>query len=144
MDNSCSCDTCKNMCRIPCWGYPQQFKKLIDLGYGEHMAVDYWIGESNYVYMLCFNQKNNNSKEISYWKDDGNCVMQDENGLCKVHNIEKPAEGKNAHHDDSQSEFSSNEIRTLIKDAWDTDFGKRLVLEFIEKYNIEGININVT
>lgn len=145
MNNSCTCNTCKGMCRIPCWGYPQQFKKLIDLGYSDYMAVDYFIEkDGSYTYLLCFNQKDNNSKKMSFAKNNGKCIMQDKEGLCKVHYIEKPAEGKNAHHDKSESILTSEQIRELIKDSWNTDFGKRIVLWFIEKYNIKGVNINVT
>ena len=38
----CMCSQCKNQCRIPCLGTPEDIERIIDAGYGDRLALTQW------------------------------------------------------------------------------------------------------
>lgn len=43
VESSCSCTTCKNMCKqSPCFPTPEEVEKLIDAGYKDQLMASYW------------------------------------------------------------------------------------------------------
>lgn len=38
--SECSCEKCKNLCRTPCLGTPEDINKLLEAGYGKRLNFD--------------------------------------------------------------------------------------------------------
>ena len=90
----CSCDTCAQMCKDrPCWGTPEDIKKIIDAGFRERLMIDYWVASPN-IYMLApaiVGHENGNAPDYP----EGRCTFLDANNLCELHTLGiKPTEGK--------------------------------------------------
>lgn len=89
----CKCERCKNQCKTPCLGTPQDIKKLIDAGFKDYLIAKQWafglvLGRLEYTIPMV----------QAIQKDDGWCIFYD-NGLCKLHNLSlKPTEGRLSHH----------------------------------------------
>lgn len=88
----CKCLLCKNQCRTPCLGTPEDILRLLENGYKSCLAVTYW--EAGILMGGC-------SRPIIMIQakdNDGHCIFY-QDGLCKLHNKGlKPTEGKLSHH----------------------------------------------
>lgn len=40
--SECSCEKCKNLCRTPCLGTPEDINKLLEAGYGKRLTPVLW------------------------------------------------------------------------------------------------------
>ena len=120
----CSCDTCKSMCKTcPCIGTPYDIGRLVDAGYKDKLAnttlasdfVMQTFGKPVEIIGLKFDEKT------------GHCVMLDEKGLCKLHNLDlKPLEGRTASCNKNNM-VSNSKIYTQICVEW---------LEFMPNFNM--------
>ena len=88
----CKCNACKQQCKTPCLGTPEDIRKLLLHGYGDRLAVSEWcvgmiIGiEDSPITML---QAKYDENGCTFFKD----------GLCELHDKGlKPTEGKLSHH----------------------------------------------
>lgn len=90
----CKCQKCKNQCRIPCLGTPQDILRLIEAGYQERLKPTYWcvgliLGKLNYSIVMI----------QAIQTDEGWCIFHKE-GLCELHDLgHKPTEGRLSHHE---------------------------------------------
>ncbi|WP_239063424.1 hypothetical protein [Bacteroides sp. 51] len=88
----CSCDDCKEQCKTPCLGTPKDILRLIDAGFINELKKTVWmvgatLGECPPIPMIQIKTEN------------GRCVFQREDGLCKLHPLGlKPMEGKLSYH----------------------------------------------
>lgn len=124
--NECSCKECREMCIRPCWGTPEEISILLDLGFAELMMLDYWEEDDWRCEIVCPAE---NGKEGDYagfipWNG---CVLQDDNGLCKIHNICKPIEARL--HTHIGNEFSWDTISTheRVMNSWRSQEGLNVV-----------------
>lgn len=42
-EQPCSCDKCKNMCRVSCIGTPKDIEAIIDAGYADRLKETIWM-----------------------------------------------------------------------------------------------------
>lgn len=89
---SCRCAKCKEQCRTPCLGTPEDILRLINAGYKERLAPTLWgvgllLGRLPYAVPMVQAQQIN-----------GYCIFF-RNGMCELHDAGlKPTEGRLSHH----------------------------------------------
>lgn len=73
-EQPCTCDKCKNMCKVPCIGTPKDIEAIIDAGYADRLKETMWM--------------------VGYLAvKDGRCVFRRPDGLCELHDCGlKPTE----------------------------------------------------
>lgn len=140
-DAECSCDLCKQMCKLPCWGTPDEIRKLMDLGYGPRLMYDYWVGnfrndenDNADIGIISVAEKGREGEEASSWRDEG-CTFQMENGLCEIHTICKPVEGRKGGACENAKHPVCDTIHADVARLWDTPEGRAVVAEWYKKYH---------
>lgn len=110
----CKCEACRNQCRTPCLGTPDDILRLMDAGYTDKLAVTYWcvgmfLGRLDYPIMMV----------QAVTTDEGWCVFHHE-GLCELHDKGlKPAEGRLSHHSISKENYSfSKSLAYHVAKEW--------------------------
>ena len=89
----CTCRACKEQCRTPCLGTPDDIMKLIEAGYIDKLLPTGWVvgmmlGKIDHVIPMVQLKK----------AENGFCVLY-KDGLCLLHELGlKPTEGKLSHH----------------------------------------------
>lgn len=89
----CKCRACKEQCRTPCLGTPDDIMKLIEAGYIDKLLPTGWVvgmmlGKIDHVIPMVQLKK----------AENGFCVLY-KGGLCLLHELGlKPTEGKLSHH----------------------------------------------
>lgn len=96
----CKCQKCKQQCRTPCLGTPEDILRLIKAGYKERLAITHWWvgiarGKLDFpVIMIQARQEEN-----------GYCTFFHD-GLCELHDLGlKPTEGRLSHHSITKENF---------------------------------------
>ncbi len=96
----CKCQTCKQQCKTPCLGTPEDILRLINAGYKERLAITHWWvgiarGKLDFpVIMIQARQEEN-----------GYCTFYHD-GLCELHDLGlKPTEGRLSHHSITKENF---------------------------------------
>ena len=129
----CACEECMEMCSRPCWPLPEEAEQMIELGYTDRMMLDWWVGggeliscDDDYEYradilILSPACKGNEGRRASGWPDKS-CTLQNDLGLCKIHGICKPYEGRISRHD-----RDSDNAHKKVSVAWNTEYGRSVV-----------------
>lgn len=138
----CNCETCKNMCRRPCWPTPEDAKRLIDSGYAEKLMLDKWIGgfddSGEDVFLLCPANPGYETSFAPITRLHSGCTFFD-NGNCTLHDLGlKPTEGKAAHHSFTASQ--SNELHESVARTWDNPDAQRIVEEWKTLVNYDEMD----
>ena len=96
----CKCQKCKQQCKTPCLGTPEDILRLIKAGYKERLAITHWWvgiarGKLDFpVIMIQARQEEN-----------GYCTFFHD-GLCELHELGlKPTEGRLSHHSITKENF---------------------------------------
>lgn len=121
---TCTCDTCKDMCYRPCWPTPDEAQRLIDAGHLKDLALDtYYIGGQP---VEVLRPQNANDSERR-------CIFQDrETLLCRVHGTDlKPIEGRLAHHELIETGKGAA-LRRAIAKLWKNKKGRELIEQWID------------
>lgn len=89
----CNCERCKNQCRTPCLGTPQDILRLVESGYGNRVEPSLWaVGMVLGRYPLPIPMIQARQEA------NGFCTFYHD-GVCELHNLElKPTEGTLSHH----------------------------------------------
>lgn len=115
---SCSCDTCKAMCRrSPCMPTPADVRALERAGYGQHLKASTYIdvGAGMIPYVAVMPRST-----------EAGCIFLDCNGLCVLHDQGlKPTEGRLAHHSGPD-----NGLRVSIARTWYNQEGLETLLPY--------------
>ncbi|WP_289764480.1 hypothetical protein [uncultured Duncaniella sp.] len=88
----CQCAKCREQCRTPCLGTPEDILRLLQAGYKKQFAPTLWgvgvmLGHIPYLIPM-----------IQAKRENGYCIFYRE-GLCELHSLGlKPTEGKLSHH----------------------------------------------
>lgn len=130
---TCSCQTCQNMCReVPCWGTPQEIASLIRLGYGHRLMLHKrrHPRQNREIWVICPALRGREGKTCSYYTKSSGCNFQTANGLCSLHNICKPIEGRLAM---CRGPEPIN-LRDQVLLTWDSDEAKNLIVEWKKQY----------
>lgn len=128
---TCNCEYCKNMCQVPCWGSPEEIRKLISLGYGPKLMLNSrwkYRPEEHEVFLICPSHK---------WAGGGSdwgsthqgCTLQ-KKGKCTIHNVCKPIEGRLAICEGREPA----DLRDRVLAMWDNPAAQRLVKRWILKF----------
>jgi len=98
----CKCRKCKEQCKTPCLGTPDDILRLIRAGYKDKLASTAWcvgmaLGRINFPVPM-----------VQAIQTASGCVFY-KNGLCELHDARlKPTEGKLSHHSIRQENYKFN------------------------------------
>lgn len=98
----CKCRKCKEQCKTPCLGTPDDILRLIRAGYKDKLAGTAWcvgmaLGRINFPVPM-----------VQAIQTASGCVFY-KNGLCELHDAGlKPTEGKLSHHSIRQENYKFN------------------------------------
>jgi hypothetical protein len=123
--SECSCDKCKSACRTrPCWGTPAEIRRAIDAVGANNFMYDYWVEDGGDIPIIAPAIVGCEGGNAPSWPD-GQCCLQDENGLCKIHAF-KPFEGAAT---DSHRKVPEIEgwLHMAVAMTWNTPEGKDVV-----------------
>jgi len=116
------------MCEIPCWPTPEEANKLLKLGYGHQLCLDHYYNH-NYgpmVWALAprrIPNKRETPKDLrKYGPGLSGCCLQTKEGLCSIHNICKPIEGRLASSHINLEDEGHN-LRYSVGKMWMTAYG---------------------
>ncbi len=123
---SCKCESCRNQCRTPCLGTPEDILKLIEAGYVDRLKPTMWLtgmalGKLTYPIPMV-------QAEVM---ESGWCTFRRDDGLCELHDLGlKPTEGKLSHH-------------TITKENYNFSRGLsyQVAKEWLEPKNTNLINL---
>lgn len=124
-ETSCTCKECVNMCKKrPCWGTPEEIKKIIDHGYAWALMRDYWVGrfredQEGDVYIISPAIVNYQGKSAPNWPR-GRCIFLNRDDRCEIYFM-RPIEARVAHHNQTVG------IHKEVAETWDTPEGQKLV-----------------
>lgn len=112
---SCACEKCRNQCKTPCLGTPEDIERLIEAGYGDRLSpTEWWAGSLMGVVkgpVLMIQAKR---------EDNGWCTFRRPDGLCELHDKGlKPTEGKLSHHTMGLDNFDPRRsLAWLVAQEW--------------------------
>ncbi len=88
----CQCQKCKDQCRTPCLGTPDDILRLIEKGYADRLSISYWaVG-------MVIGKLPAPIPMVQAKQTENGCAFF-QNGLCELHELGlKPTEGKLSHH----------------------------------------------
>ncbi len=132
--SSCQCPTCRNQCRTPCLGTPDDILALIEAGYRDKLMPTQWcvgmvVGKLGYpITMLQAIQG-----------ADGWCVFRTADGLCGLHNAGlKPTEGKLSHHSITDENFDFYKgLSYNVAKEWLMEENMPVIEKIVELYAAE-------
>lgn len=86
-EQPCTCDKCKNMCKVPCIGTPKDIEGIIDAGYADRLKETTWMVGFRFA-------REKPIEMIQPTEKDGWCAFRRADGLCELHDRGlKPTEG---------------------------------------------------
>lgn len=113
--SACSCESCKNQCRTPCIGTPEDIERLIEAGYTDRLAPTLWaagivMGVTDKVIRMVQPKR----------EDNGWCTFRTPEWLCELHDKGlKPTEGRLSHHSLSIGSYKADRNLTwLVARQW--------------------------
>lgn len=92
--SACSCDRCRDQCKSPCLGTPEDIEKLVLAGYQDRLARTIWLAGK----VMGITDKG--VELIAPWvdKETGFCTFY-KDGWCELHEKDlKPTEGRLSSH----------------------------------------------
>ena len=96
----CKCQKCKQQCKTPCLGTPEDILRLIKAGYKERLAITHWwvgVARGNLDFPVIMIQARQ--------EENGYCTFF-RDGLCELHDLGlKPTEGRLSHHSITKENF---------------------------------------
>ena len=135
VSHACSCETCQNMCQVPCWGSPAEIQKLLDLGYGDKMMLaerDHPKQKGRCIAVISPAKGGREGKDNI--ATETACVFQSNEGLCGLHNICKPIEGRLAICNNTAKSRQPVDLRDRVAEMWDTPEAQALVRDWVFTY----------
>jgi len=136
---TCTCETCQGMCDVPCWPSPEEAKRLIKLGYGpklmvcERLCLKKEEGvKYRYISVLSPAKEGREGKDNK--EVDEGCTFQVK-GLCQLHTICKPLEGRLA----TCKGREPVDLRDRVAELWDNAEAQQILEEWVQVYG-EGEN----
>lgn len=128
------------MCKRPCWGTPEDAKRLIDAGYGHRLTRDFWGSREDGVnvdtHILCPALKGYEGTKAPFFpRSEEGCTFW-KDGLCELHDLGlKPIEGKLATCKPSELDESGEiALHEEIYLTWKNPEAQQFVMDWEEKY----------
>jgi Fe-S-cluster containining protein len=120
--SECSCNRCKKMCSEsrPCWGTPNDMKRIIENGFTNRIMLDYYEGELDnktikYTEIVTPALVGCEGSRAPFWPV-GRCTFYTDDGKCEIHDI-KPTEGCVVNHKQSYDGLHTSLVETWTKRA---------------------------
>ncbi len=131
---ACKCEQCKNQCRTPCLGTPEDILKLIEAGYVERLKPTMWLtgmalGKLTYPIPMVQAET----------MDNGWCTFRREDGLCELHDLGlKPTEGRLSHHLITKENFTfSKSLSYNVAKEWLDPKNVKIINQITKHYDNE-------
>lgn len=106
-EKSCTCEHCKNMCKVPCIGTPRDIEAIIDAGYADKLAMTKWMVGKIYANEPPIDM-------IQPLSENGWCLFRKPDGLCELHDLGlKPTEGVLASCKEKNIEYKDSVLRAV-------------------------------
>jgi hypothetical protein len=137
---SCKCRLCKEQCRTPCLGTPEDILSLIEAGHGDKLYLTEWcvgifVGKLYYSIRM-----------VQALQTADGCVFRMEDGLCLLHDSGlKPTEGKLSHHSITKENFKfSRGLAYNVAQEWMDEKNRPLVNQILGLYGskFEAVSIS--
>ena len=144
---SCSCEKCTRACRRrPCWGTPEDAKKLIEAGFAHRLMDDYWLGDGpgdSDIHLLCpacVGYEGRAAPEVSvvvvnlacHTNPFGRCTFLDGDNRCELHDKKlKPLEGRRYWCEEPRGEALARHERCAM--VWNNEEARALVERWREE-----------
>lgn len=126
-EKPCTCHQCVNACETrPCWPNPAEAAKLLDMGLGPKLWLDYWSGEHD-IEIVAPSAEGYGGGRAAFWPT-GRCMLLTPEGRCSVHDTCKPEEGARSSCEPSGE--GGIELHREVALKWDTDEGRAVVERF--------------
>lgn len=123
----CSCDSCKAMCKDPCFPTPDDVQKLIAAGYKDRLMPSVYL---SHLHGLPFGWP-----VVAPVLGRGGWCTFYKHGLCELHSSGlKPTEGKIAIHD-----MSDNGLRRNISFTWVSKTGIEMMKQYPDTENLTTV-----
>lgn len=123
----CECYLCQEMCQRPCWGTPDEIRRIIEAGDARRLSLDWWDGGDGILYVLAPANRGYERRKAPTYSDKGCAFFA--NGRCLLHGQRlKPMEGRVARHDRPQDEYLR--VKHWIVDQWRTPEAQALIEEW--------------
>ena len=125
----CMCSQCKNQCRTPCLGTPEDIERIIDAGYADRLALTQWaagifIGVINVPVPMIQPVAR---KEYCAFLENGLCILHDK-GL-------KPTEGRLSHHTIKKDNFNpAMSIAWNVTKEWLMPENREVISRILKKF----------
>ncbi len=122
----CACPSCVEACRQrPCWPTPDEVRKLIELGYGKRLWLDYWCGErydnpNRDIHIPAPAITGYENRMASFFPV-GQCTFLNAEGLCEIHAV-KPMEGRLI----TCSGATPNDLHRTVAMMWNNPAAQKL------------------
>jgi hypothetical protein len=136
VEHVCACDACKNMCETtPCWGTPQEMKKIIDAGLGDRLGIVTWHGWGKSDVLAPARRGDEGEEQrLSIFDRKMPCTFYRE-GKCELHDKGlKPIEGRTAIHHGHPGYDLCDGLRKELGDMWDSPEGKQVMSDWKTRY----------
>lgn len=121
----CACEVCRKFCEFrPCWGTPEEIKRLIEAGFGSRLMLDWFSDETpaGRDILILTPAITGAEGQPAPFSPLGNCTFL-KNKLCEIHHL-KPIEGRAASH------LMRNELiktHVILAKCWETAEAQALI-----------------
>lgn len=137
---SCKCKACKEQCKVPCLGTPEDIWALIEAGFNDKLFLTEWcVG-------LILGKLNYSIRMVQALQTDSGCVFRMTDGLCSLHDLGlKPTEGRLSHHSITKENFKfSRGLAYNVAQEWMDERNRPLVGKILELYGAEYETVSVS
>jgi len=125
------------MCKVPCWPSPEEAKQLIKLGYGPKLMIaGRRLPTKKDRYISILSPAKPGSEGRDNLATEG-CVFQ-KKGLCELHNICKPLEGRLTICNAATKGREPVDLRDRVAELWDNKKAQLLVDKWIKEFGKGG------
>lgn len=144
LEEPITCEGCVEgleMCETrPCWGTPEDIRRIISAGFANRLMVDWWSGTLDGFDSPDIIGPAIAGKEAGYAgaRPDGRCTFLTSDGKCELHALGlKPSEGaiaccKRAH----LGGGGKHSLHRQIAKTWATQEGQALAAEWREHFEV--------
>lgn len=129
---ACKCKQCKDQCRTPCLGTPEDIIKLIEAGYVDRLKPTMWLtgmalGKLTYPIPMIQAEA----------MDNGWCTFRRDDGLCELHDLGlKPTEGRLSHHTITKENYTfSRGLSYNVAKEWLEPKNEAIITEITNYYS---------
>lgn len=132
---TCQCDVCLRMCKkAPCFPTPAEARKLIQLGYGPKLMLNFWDiwddDAQHNVEVMILSPARKGAEGGLFGDLRHGCTLQENNGNCSVHRICKPIEGRLAICQGREP----IELRERVVALWNNRPAQTLAKQWVEQH----------